>query len=95
MSNAQVCDYFVDMFMKIILDVFTIYNDVKITYWSQCAYVLRNARSMACHNLDKYALMVFLSIILSFNVSKEGELLNPKKVQAIVNILVPTTPQQI
>jgi hypothetical protein len=50
---------------------------------------------MACHNLDKYALMVFLSIILSFNVSKEGELLNPKKVQAIVNILVPTTPQQI
>jgi len=32
MSNAQVCDYFVDMCMKIILDVFTIYNDVKITY---------------------------------------------------------------
>jgi hypothetical protein len=29
MSNAQVFDYFVDMFMKIILDVFTIYNDVQ------------------------------------------------------------------
>jgi hypothetical protein len=36
---------------------------------------------MACHNLDKCALMVLLSTILSFNVSKEGELLNLKKVQ--------------
>jgi len=50
---------------------------------------------MECHNLDKCALMVFLSTILSFNVSKERELLNLKKVQAIVNILVPTTQQQI
>jgi hypothetical protein len=50
---------------------------------------------MGFHNLDKCALTVFLSTILSFNVSKEGELLNLKKVQAIDNMLVPTTPQQI
>jgi hypothetical protein len=37
--------------------------------------------------------MVFSELM--FIGSKEGEILNPKKVQAIMNMLVPTNPQQI
>jgi hypothetical protein len=39
--------------------------------------------------------MVFLRLILGFIVSKEGKIPNPKKVQAIVNMPIPTNPQQI
>jgi hypothetical protein len=36
--------------------------------------------------------MVFSRLILGFIVSKEGKIPNPKKVQVIVNMLVPTNP---
>jgi hypothetical protein len=36
--------------------------------------------------------MVFLGLILRFIVSKEGKILDLKKVQAIVNMLIPTNP---
>ncbi len=39
--------------------------------------------------------MIFSIMILRFMVSKEGKLLDPKKIQAIVNMFVPTNPQQI
>ena len=39
--------------------------------------------------------MVFLGLILGFIVSKEGKILDPKKVQAIVNMLVLINPRQI
>jgi hypothetical protein len=39
--------------------------------------------------------MVFLGMILRFIVSKEGKLLNPKKIQTIVQMPVPTNPQKI
>ncbi len=39
--------------------------------------------------------MVFLELILRFIVSKEGKTVDPKKVQAIVNMPVPNNPQQI
>jgi hypothetical protein len=36
--------------------------------------------------------MVFLSMILGFIVSKEGELLDPKKIQATINMPPPKNP---
>jgi hypothetical protein len=36
--------------------------------------------------------MVFSRLILGFIVSKEGKLPNPKKVQALLNMLVSTNP---
>jgi hypothetical protein len=36
--------------------------------------------------------MVFLGLILRFIVSKEGKMPNPKKVQAITNMLILTNP---
>jgi hypothetical protein len=38
---------------------------------------------------------VFKDVILGFNISQEGKLLNPKKIQAIVNMLPPKNPQHI
>jgi hypothetical protein len=46
-------------------------------------------------NPKKCAFMVFLGLILGFIVSKEGKIPDLKKVQAIMNMLVPTNPQQI
>jgi hypothetical protein len=39
--------------------------------------------------------MTFSRLILKFIISKEGKILDPKKVQAIVSMLIPTNPQQI
>ncbi len=39
--------------------------------------------------------MVFSRLILRFIVSKEGKLPDPRKVQAIMNMLIPTNPKQI
>jgi len=36
--------------------------------------------------------MVFLGLILGFIVSKEGKILDRKKVQAIMNMPIPTNP---
>jgi hypothetical protein len=39
--------------------------------------------------------MVFLRMILEFIVSKDYKLQDPKKIQAIIQMLIPTNPQQI
>jgi hypothetical protein len=46
-------------------------------------------------NPNKCAFMVFSRMILGFIVSKERKLLNPKKIQVIVNMPPPKNPQQI
>ncbi len=46
-------------------------------------------------NLDKCAFMVFLRMIIGFIISKEVKLLDPKKIQAIINMPPPKNPQQI
>jgi len=46
-------------------------------------------------NLEKWAFMVFLGMVLGFIVSKKGKLIDPKKVQAIVNMPPPKNPKWI
>jgi len=43
-------------------------------------------------NLDKCVFMVFSRMILGFIVSKEGKLLDPKKIQAIIQMHIPKNP---
>jgi hypothetical protein len=43
-------------------------------------------------NPDKCVFMVFSRLILGFTISREGKILYPKRVQAIVNMLIPTNP---
>ncbi len=45
-------------------------------------------------NLDKCAFMVFLGMILGFIISKEGKLLDPNKIQAIVYMPPPKNPRK-
>jgi hypothetical protein len=46
-------------------------------------------------NPDKCAFMLFSRMILGFMISKECKLTNPKKIQTIVQMHVPSNPQQI
>jgi hypothetical protein len=46
-------------------------------------------------NPEKCAFIVFLRLILGFIVSKEGKIQDLKKVHTIVNMLIPTNPQEI
>ncbi len=43
-------------------------------------------------NLEKCAFMVFSRLIFGFIVSKEGKIPNRKKVNAIMNMPIPTNP---
>jgi hypothetical protein len=43
-------------------------------------------------NPNKCAFMLFPRMLLSFIVSKEGKLPNPKKIQAIINMPPPKNP---
>jgi len=43
-------------------------------------------------NPNKWAFMVFSRMILGFIVSEKGKLLDPKKIQAIVNMPPPKNP---
>jgi hypothetical protein len=39
--------------------------------------------------------MVFLGTILGFIVSKKGKVMDPKKVESLISMLIPTTPQEV
>jgi hypothetical protein len=39
--------------------------------------------------------MVFSRTILGFIMSKKGKIMDPKKVEALINMPIPTTPQEI
>ncbi len=86
---------YLDQFMKIFLDDFIIYNDTDnhLMKLKLCFHKCKEYKINL--NLDKCAFMVFLGFILRFIVSKEGKIPNLKKVQAILNMPIPTKPQQI
>jgi hypothetical protein len=86
---------YIDVFMKIFLDDFTIFNDLS-THLEKLKKCFLKCREFDINlNLDKCAFMVFLGTILSFTMSKESKVMDPKKVEALVNMLVSTTPQEI
>jgi hypothetical protein len=88
------CEY-INVFMKIFLGDFIIFNDLSthLVYLKKC--FLKCGEFSISLNPDKCAFMVFLGTILSFIVFKEGKVMDPKKVEALVNMLVPTTPREI
>ncbi len=60
-----------------------------------CIWISSNCASKSAKislNLDKCAFIVFSGMILGLIVLKEGKLLNPKKIQAIIQMHVPTNP---
>jgi hypothetical protein len=70
---------YLDQFMKIFLDDFTIYNDMErhLIKFRLCFKKCREYRINL--NPKNYVFMVFLGLILGFIISKEGKIPNFKK----------------
>jgi hypothetical protein len=81
--------------MKIFLDDFMVHSDMNshLLKLKLCFQKCKEYRISL--NPKKCAFIVFSRLILGFIVCKEGKIPNPKKVQAIVNMLVPTNLQHI
>jgi hypothetical protein len=78
--------------MKMFLDDFTMYVIWKITC-REYKLCFQKCREYGINlNPNKCAFMVFSGMILGFIISNEGKLLDPKKIQAIVNMLPPKNP---
>jgi hypothetical protein len=73
--------------MKIFLDDFIVFSDLSthLEKLNKCFFKCRELDISL--NLDKCAFMVFLGTILGFIMSKEGKVMDPKKVEALINML--------
>jgi hypothetical protein len=66
--------------MKIFLDDFIVYIDME-SHVQKLKLCFQKCKEYGINlNLDKCAFMVFSRMILGFIVSKEGKLLDPKKI---------------
>ncbi len=83
---------YLDQFVKIFLDDFIVYSDMEshLMKFKLCFKKCKEYR--ISFNLDKWVFMVFLGLILRFIISKEGKILDLKKVKAIMNMLVHSNP---
>jgi hypothetical protein len=87
-------EYF-DVFIKIFLDDYIIFSDpsTHLKKFKKC--FLKCKVYGISLNLEQCAFMVYSRTTLRFIVSKEGTTHNPKKIEALVKMLVPKTPQEI
>jgi hypothetical protein len=70
--------------MKIFLDDFIVFNDLS-THPKKLKKCFFKCREFGINlNPNKCAFMVFLRITLGFILSKEGNVMDPKKVEALV-----------
>jgi hypothetical protein len=78
--------------MKIFIDDFIIFSDLS-THFEKIEKCFLKCREFGISlNPNKCAFMVFSKTILGLVISKEGKVMDPKKVVALVNMLVPSTP---
>lgn len=82
-------------FMNIYVDDFTIYSDMQ-THLQKFKLCFQKCKEYNISlNSKKCTFMVFSRVIFGFIISKEGNLLDPKKIQAIVNMPIPQNSQHI
>jgi hypothetical protein len=81
--------------MKIFLDDFIIFSDLSthLEKFKKC--FLKCKEYGISLNPKKCAFMVCPRTILGFIVSKEGQTFDPKKIEALVKMPMPKTPQEI
>ncbi len=84
-----------ESFMKIFLIDFMVYQHGESFAKAQIMFSKNYKEYGISLNLNNCAFMVFSWMILGFIISKEGKLLDPKKVQVIINMPPPKNPQQI
>jgi len=83
---------YIDVFMKIFLDDFKVSSDLSTHLKKLKKCFLKCKKFSISLNPDKCAFMVFSKIVLSFIVSKEGKVMDPKKVEALINMPIPINP---
>jgi hypothetical protein len=83
---------YINVFMKIFLDDFMVFNDLSTHVKKLKKCFLKCRKFSISLNPNKCAFMVFSGTILGFIVSKEGKVMDPKKVVALVYMLIPITP---
>jgi hypothetical protein len=83
---------YIDVFMKIFLDDFTIFSDMSTHLEKLKKCFLKCKEYGISLNPKKYPFMVCSKTILGFIVSKKGKTLDPKKIKALVKMPVPKTP---
>jgi hypothetical protein len=81
--------------MKIFLDNFIIFNDLSTHLEKFRKCFLKYRKFGIILNPKKCIFMVFSRTLLGFIISKKGKVMDPKKVEVLVNMLVPTTSQEI
>jgi hypothetical protein len=86
---------YIDVFMKIFLDDFTIFSDISNHLEKPRKCFLKCREYGINVNPKNCAFMVYIGTILGFIISKEGKTHDPKKIEAMVKMLVPKTPQEI
>jgi hypothetical protein len=86
---------YIDVFMKIFLNDFTIFSDLSthLEKFKKC--FLKCKEYGISLNPKKCAFIVCSRTILGFIVSKKGKTFYPKKIKALIKMLVPKTPQEI
>jgi hypothetical protein len=92
---TEAFDEYIDVFIKIFLDDFTIFSDLSTHLEKLKKCFLKCKEFGISLNPNKRAFMVFLRTILGFIVSTKGKVMDPKKVQTLINMPIPTTPQHI
>jgi hypothetical protein len=85
----------IDVFMKIFLDDLIVFSDLS-THLEKLKKCFLKCREFGISLiLDKCAFMVFSGTIVGFVVSEKGKVMDLKKVEALVNMPVLTTPHEI
>ncbi len=86
---------YIDVFMKIFLAEFIIFNDLSIHLEKLKKCFFKCKKYGISLNLDKCAFMVCSGTILRFIVFKEGKTPDPKKIEALVKMPMPETLHEI
>jgi hypothetical protein len=81
--------------MKIFCDEFIIFNDLSTHLEKLNKLFLKCRKFGISFILHNCAFMVFSKTIIGFIVFKEGKVMDTKKVEALINIPIPITLQQI
>jgi hypothetical protein len=82
---------YIDVFMKIFLNDFTVFNDLSIRLEKLKKCFFKCKVYGISLNPNKCAFMVCFGIILTFIVPKKGKTFDPKKIEALVKMLMPKT----
>jgi hypothetical protein len=81
---------YIYVFMNIFKNDFIIFNKLS-THLEKIKKVFLKCREYGISlNLKKCAFMVYFETILGFIVSKKGKTFDPKKIETIVKMLIPT-----